>query len=388
MFVRFQPLEQLFDVKFEQNIRDQCIPIFIDTLMTKVHNSKKNKGIYNLMSVVTIKSEEDFLELAKSVLLDGCSDIESVVFDGWPSVELYIQGPRYDQSLPISAMEGYVGFQQELYRLYGDLIHSTSSLQKLRYKDKEDLELVFKIEKGSSDTKADAAGMLNHFLEKLDVVLVGMDSMEKILLILGLAGCISGTWIFTQFIKGRTDNAQIKENHDTIRASISANENSTKEALAALKYVYASHPKTGAMHEKVSEYSDQAYRNVLKKVPDADFVRAGHSEFRGNEITEFSRRTRSPSNAPVSREAEFYIDGVERSSDNMYYLIKTTRVEDEQSVSMKAFADVIGDDLFDLLKALGDGNSVKLAYQASIKGDSEYNAQFSYLINDDEENVG
>lgn len=145
--------------------------------------------------------------------------------------------------------------------------------------------------------------------------------------------------------------------------------------------------QVSATHEKVSEYSDQAYRNVLKKVPDADFVRAGHSEFRGNEIAEFSRRTRSPSNAPVPREAEFYIDGVERSSDNIYYLIKTTRVEDEQSVSMKAFADVIGDDLFDLLKALGDEKSVKLAYQSSIRGDSEYNAQFSYLINNDEKSL-
>ncbi|MBT0343755.1 hypothetical protein, partial [Vibrio campbellii] len=84
------------------------------------------------MSELTIRSQDDFISFVKSVLLDNESKYSNVRFDGWPTIDFYIQGERYVQSLPITAMEGYVGFQQELYRLYTDLKYNNPSLQSKR----------------------------------------------------------------------------------------------------------------------------------------------------------------------------------------------------------------------------------------------------------------
>ncbi|WP_191117974.1 hypothetical protein [Vibrio campbellii] len=333
-----------------------------------------------MMSEITIRSESDFLELAKRVLLDNDTSVANIKFDGWPTIEFYIRGERYNQSLPVSAMEGYVGFQQELYRLFTDLKYNQPSLQTLRASDRQDLELVFKVLEGSSDTKAEGWDVLNNFIGSLDTLLAGMDSMEKILFVLSLAGILAGTWCFTAWNTRRSENEQFEQQQETTRHAItSANEN-VKEVSKLLENVLINHPNVGRTHEQVAEYSDQAFTNLMRRVPDAEYVRSGNNEFQGAEIREFSRRRRSENGQRNERTDDFYIDGIERSNDAEYMTIKTIKVCNDAPIRMKALTSIVGDDLETLLNAFSTGNTVKIRYISSVRGDDEYSAQFNYVV--------
>lgn len=337
------------------------------------------------MTETTIRSENDFLDLAKRVLLENDTSFTNVKFDGWPTIEFYIQGERYNQSLPVSAMEGYVGFQQELYRLFTDLKYNQPSLQTLRANDRQDLELVFKILEGSSDTKAEGWDVLNTMIDGLDTLLAGMDSMEKILLVISLAGLFAGTWCFTAWNTRRGENEQFKDQQETTRKALESSNENVKEISNLLQEVLVNHPSLGEEHQKVADYSDQAYTNLMRRVPDADYVRSGRNEFRGAEIREFSRRRRGENGKRNERTDVFYIEGVERATnDSEYMTIKTVKANTEVQIKMKALESIVGDDLEILVNAFMSGKPLKLRYISSVRGQAEYSAQFSYVVTEDE----
>lgn len=331
------------------------------------------------MTEVTIRSESDFLDLAKKVLIDNDSSISKVQFDSWPTIEFYIKGDRYHQSLPISAMEGYVGFQQEIYRLFTDLKYNQPSLNTLKLSDRDDLELVFKILDGSSDTKADGWAVLNKLTDSLEASMAGMDGMEKLILILLLAGLLGGVFCFYLWNKRKADNEQFHALQETTRKVVDASTSNVKTMAQSYEVLLASHPKLNSQHSKVAQYADQAYSNVLKKVSDADYIRSGNNEFTGAEIKEFSRRKRGESGQRNEKTDIFYIEGIDRPCESEFVTIKTLKKNDSSKVRMKAFNSIIGSDLDDLLKAFSQGSTVKIRYISSTRGDEEYDAQFSYI---------
>ncbi|EPG0370395.1 hypothetical protein ACSWVZ_003263 [Photobacterium damselae] len=331
------------------------------------------------MSELTIRSQDDFIRFAKSVLLDNESKYSNVKFDGWPTIDFYIQGNRYVQSLPITAMEGYVGFQQELYRLYTDLKYNNPSLQTLRQSDKEALELVFQVKEGSSDTSAGGWDFLNKVTESLEGLSNGMDSMEKLLLVIILGGMLSGTFCYYLRNSRKLENEQFLEQQKTTRAALESGEKSVKEVSNLLQNVLLQHPNLSGEHLRAMDYTDQAHTNFMRRVPDATYVRTGNNEYRGAEIHEFSRRQRSENGQRNERTDEFYIDGIERS-DREYLVIKTTKVSNDAPIRMKALESIVGSDLEVLTTAFLEGTTVKVRYISSVRGGDEYSAQFNYVV--------
>lgn len=335
---------------------------------------------------ITIKSEADFLELAKNILLAEKPPVFNIKFEGWPYVNMYMQGENYHQSLPISAMEGFVDFQQSLYRMFADLRYNTPNLQFLKAEEKRDLELTFTIKDGSSDTEANIADWLNKIIDKLDVVFAGMTGDEKMLLILGLAGITAGTWMFISWLNKKTEVSNFKDQQDTIRAAIDSNKATTDGAFGMLKELMAIHPSNNGLIDKISKHVDNGYSDFLKKVPDADYVKVGNSEFRGNEIRDFSRRRAYNRSKPKECCDMFYVDGVKKSSDRESYLINLVRVSDDLPVSMKAFATIVtSDELDTLLNAIKNDDQVNICFTAIMSGSDIQHAQFNHIVEDDDQ---
>ncbi|MGF1723198.1 hypothetical protein [Photobacterium nomapromontoriensis] len=335
------------------------------------------------MASVTITSNEDFIEFTKRVLLDNDNSIDDVKFDGWPTVNYYIKGERYNQSLPITAMEGYVGYQQELYRLFTDLKYNSASLQMLRADDKADLELVFRVKEGSSDTEADGWSLLNKLTDSLTAITTGMDGMEKLILIITIAGFISGSFCYYVRSNRKLENEQFLAQQETTRAALLTGEKNLKESCSLLQDVLTQHPSFNATHTKAIDYSERANTTLMRRVSDAEFVRTGNNEYREAEIREFSRRQRGENGKRNERVDDFYIDGIERM-DQESLLIKTTKVSSNAQIRMKALASIIGDDLEALTNAFLTGSAVKVKYMSSVRAGDEYSAQFSYVVAGDD----
>ncbi len=73
-----------------------------------------------------------------------------VRLDGWPRFVIVIKGQDFDGTLPTRIMPTLLELQRQVHRLYCHTIYGSDNLRRLSQRDKEDLELLVRVEKGSS----------------------------------------------------------------------------------------------------------------------------------------------------------------------------------------------------------------------------------------------
>jgi hypothetical protein len=112
-----------------------------------------------------ISSERKAWNALERLLTDD-REVESVQFEGWPTVELVLKGERYSSSMPSGLMRQVSGIQTLLNRLYGRLAYEGDG-RRLKHAERAEIELVYKVREGSIDLKADATGLLNRLGDAL-----------------------------------------------------------------------------------------------------------------------------------------------------------------------------------------------------------------------------
>lgn len=103
------------------------------------------------MEKITITNEDQAIELLKKIV-DGFEFDEAlkVEFESWPRFTIRIKGADFDGTIPTRIMPTLLDLQKEVYRVYCVTTYADDNLRRLTKKDKEKLELVVKIDKGSS----------------------------------------------------------------------------------------------------------------------------------------------------------------------------------------------------------------------------------------------
>lgn len=103
------------------------------------------------MDVIKIDSEDSAFELLAK-LVDGYKlepNVE-VQFESWPRFVITIKGEDFDGTIPTRIMPTILELQKEIHRVYARTVYGEDSTRKLTKKDREELELVVRIDKGSS----------------------------------------------------------------------------------------------------------------------------------------------------------------------------------------------------------------------------------------------
>ncbi len=98
-----------------------------------------------------ISSENEAIELL-SELVNGLElekDTE-IKFEGWPKLVIRIKGKDFYGTIPTRIMPTLLELQKEVYRTYCITSYGDDNLRKLTKNDREQLELVVKVDKGSS----------------------------------------------------------------------------------------------------------------------------------------------------------------------------------------------------------------------------------------------
>lgn len=111
--------------------------------------------------MIKITNEVEGFELLEKLLSDDNLDLSGIEFEGWPSFSIRIQGKDFDGSVPTRIMPALLELQRLIHKSYCETTYGSDSLRKLTKEDKEQLELVVKVDKGSSifDTVMDSALM-------------------------------------------------------------------------------------------------------------------------------------------------------------------------------------------------------------------------------------
>lgn len=103
------------------------------------------------MKKIKITSEDEAFNLLKK-LVDGfeIKDRYEIVFESWPRFVIRIKGEDFDGTIPTRIMPTLLELQKEVHKIYAKIIYDDESTKKLTRKDKEDLELLVTVDKGSS----------------------------------------------------------------------------------------------------------------------------------------------------------------------------------------------------------------------------------------------
>lgn len=103
------------------------------------------------MEKILISNEDEAIELLAK-LVDGhkLNESMSIEFDSWPKFTIRIQGDDFKGTIPTRIMPTLLDLQKEVHRVYCLTTYGDENLRRLTKKDREQLELVVKIEDGSS----------------------------------------------------------------------------------------------------------------------------------------------------------------------------------------------------------------------------------------------
>jgi len=173
---------------------------------------------------IRVSSDDDAWKTFEQMLsgdlsVDKMSDFE---FDRWPLFKIYIPGARLDSSLTPYMMQGYVDFQRTIFRSHALLLHNDANARKLSDYEKQQLEIIVKVQGGSSDTEAELWKILS---ESASAAVGKMEPQHIITTVLGLGLLWASQSVLRTWLEGRKEQriAEVQSEQQ-------------KEILSALKF--------------------------------------------------------------------------------------------------------------------------------------------------------
>lgn len=152
---------------------------------------------------IVVSSADEAWALLRAVL-DGKALPErvSLVFDGWPRFQMKVSGRDWHGTVPTRIMAPLLDVQRDLYRAYANVCYGDSNLRRLRDEDRELLELVLKVDEGSSEYEAPLYEQLTELARK---AIDKMDARSLVITILGIAVVVGGVEINKAWVAERQD---------------------------------------------------------------------------------------------------------------------------------------------------------------------------------------
>ncbi len=294
-----------------------------------------------MATVVSITSEDDAWRVLSDILNNkiDADDVELDFGDAkWAKVHLNYKGEIFHQTVTASMMRGMVEYQAAFYRTAALLIKDDARTNRLTDQEKDDLELVFKVEEGSSELNAEAAeqlkGVLGKCVDKMSDKQVLTAVIVVALLFFGspqvanyLNNDVEKTRIETAFkeetarIEAETKRQEIAstERRDTLQVIKDlVQENKRKTDLLEQAY------KESEAAKRVGELNREAVDEILRNSSKAEEVTIQGVTLQQNLIREITRSQRSSSKDVVIKD-QFLVVGVV-SEDDYSFVVRLQRV--------------------------------------------------------------
>ncbi|HCG8184416.1 hypothetical protein F0M03_04635 [Vibrio parahaemolyticus] len=201
-----------------------------------------------------IRSEDDAFEYLQKIIDHGIDlEKDTIRFDGWPYLNLYIKGSKFDSSLTPSLMKGFLELQKGINRSYCLVKYGTPNTNVLTKSEREELEIKVKVEGGSTTTGVDLQALLTNIGTKV------IDKMDPTTLAITLVS-LGLIWV------GKTSYASYLENRRQIRENEVKSEE-TREMLKSQQFMSEQETERTRLLTQVM-LSNNAINNVSKVAED------------------------------------------------------------------------------------------------------------------------
>ncbi|MCW0024624.1 hypothetical protein [Burkholderia pseudomallei] len=104
---------------------------------------------------LTIRDEGDAFSALRLLLQGKLEQVDSLVFDGWPKLQMDLNGPKFRQSVTPTVMTELIDLQRAIYRGFALARYNNPDIKSLSTDEKTRLEMVVTVGPGSSFLEPD-----------------------------------------------------------------------------------------------------------------------------------------------------------------------------------------------------------------------------------------
>lgn len=170
---------------------------------------------------IVIRSEEDAYAVLALARDNKLAPFGNLVFEGWPTLSIYLQGDKFHQSITPTVMRGLLEFQRGIYQSYAAAKYNHPT-KRLSEEEKRALEIRVDVKDGSSDFGINFSELAAKLIEHLGGK---MEPVHVIVTVLSIAVLYFGSSAYKSFLEHRKE-IRTKELSDDVQ----------REAIAALKF--------------------------------------------------------------------------------------------------------------------------------------------------------
>lgn len=230
-----------------------------------------------------IDSEEKALEAIDKLLK---KETITPVFKGWPVIEVHASGDQYHSSITSKNMAGLIAFQDSIYRLYAEIKSGKPNLTTLSKEEKDNLEIVYNVNGGSSTLDGEMANIVQQLVAKMTSIELMITIIVALVLYFG-----NRAW----------------ETHKTTQVTLQKDQQDTeREKIITDAMVIAN------KHLKdLAETAVIARNDLLKGFSSAENVDVQGNRFSNEEINNLTKSTRSRSSTS-RKDGEYIVKMVDK----------------------------------------------------------------------------
>ncbi|EMO6897618.1 hypothetical protein QDZ16_000095 [Pluralibacter gergoviae] len=243
------------------------------------------------MAEVVIRNEDDAYALLERIVDKNINAEKlNIEFEGWPNLYVRLKGEQFESTITPTIMKAFIELQAGIHRAYATAAYGTPNAAKLTKSERQMLEIVVKVEPGSSIFTIDFQEMF----EKVCGDLIGkMDGTQTLIAIICFALLYFGNSAYKNRLQTRKeirseeikseeqkallDNMRFAQEQETERARIMAN-------------VAATNPRV----HTIEALAQNTQAELLKRSATADSIEIQDIQLTGRQAEELAKNARKP----------------------------------------------------------------------------------------------
>lgn len=293
-------------------------------------------------TAISIGNENSAWEYIQEAL-EGKYDNEVVElnFDNWPIFHINIKGERYNSTMTTSLMRSLVELQGHLNRVYAEVVYGKSA-KSLNAEERAALEIVFKVEQGSSNVVADLSGF---FVELGKNAMEKMTGKQVVAVVLGAATLWGTASSYSSYLQDQQKSQAEKNRHEL-----------TMQLLQQ-------QPKLMQIqNEQVATYT-----NILKSVQDAKQVTLDETVISQDQLGLITRSERQATEL-MRIDDQYLISSLKIKPDS--YKIEVLRVSDGKTIPTELFKGHLSiNEMQQIMEAFTTEKPINLNIVGRVRGD-------------------
>lgn len=214
---------------------------------------------------IIIRSEEDayaILELARN---DNLPPFKNIVFDGWPTLSIYLQGEKFHQSITPTVMRGLLEFQKAIYKSYASAKYDLPT-KRLTEEEKKALEIRVDVKNGSSDFGINFQELAIKLIEQIGGK---MDPTHVLIIVVSIAVLYFGTSAYKSYLENRKEIRSKEVSDETQRKTLEALKFTSSQETERMKIMVHLANRDHRI-ENISRIAYDAHSEVVKTLAAAD----------------------------------------------------------------------------------------------------------------------